>query len=33
MLKVSANYQRVLLHRARAHVRASLESYFVGINS
>lgn len=29
MLKVSANYQRVLLHRARAHVRASLESYFV----
>lgn len=30
MLKVNANYQRVLLHRARAHVRASLESYFVG---
>ncbi|CAN5656261.1 sigma-70 family RNA polymerase sigma factor [soil metagenome] len=33
MLKVSANYQRVLLHRARAHVRASLETYFVGGSS
>jgi len=27
MLQLSANYQRVLLHRARAHVRTSLETY------
>lgn len=27
MLQLSANNQRVLLHRARTHVRASLESY------
>lgn len=27
MLQLSANHQRVLLHRARAHVRASLETY------
>lgn len=28
MLKISAANQRVLLHRARAHVRAHLEAYF-----
>lgn len=27
MLKVTANYQRVLLHRARAHLRTAVEDY------
>lgn len=30
MLHLSANYQRVLLHRARAHLRIALEAYLVG---
>lgn len=33
MLDLSANYQRVLLHHARAHLRTALESYRTGTGS